>query len=373
VQVIVIGAGVIGCAVAHELTLGGARVRVVDPRPIGGGATHASAGMLAPFTEGHHASLFTLSSASLSLWDDYVERLHAESPRPFHYERSGTLQVATEADVSHLTSEADRHAGQGIPHQWLEGRELREFEPSLGEQVQSGLLLPTQGWVDAGAMTRALADAAQRRDVRFTTERVLDIHADKRHVSVSTSEGTLEGDALVLAAGSWSSAVAGVTSWPPPVKPIRGQLLRLRAASRIASRIVWGSSCYVVPWPDGTTLVGATVEDVGFSEEPTAGGVATLLNAADQLLPATAAAIFQEVRVGLRPKTPDELPIIGPSSTMPHVFHATGHYRNGILLTPLTAKLVADLVLGGDADLVSSAIDRHHDLLALTDPARFGL
>ena len=131
----------------------------------------------------------------------------------------------------------------------------------------------------------------------------------------------------------------------------------------MARRIVWGSGCYVVPWPDGTTLVGATVEDVGFDEHPTAGGVRQLLNAVHDLLPATATAAFLEVRVGLRPKTPDELPIIGPSSTMRHVFHATGHYRNGILLTPLTAKLIGDLVVDR----------RDHDELALTNPARFGL
>jgi glycine oxidase len=147
------------------------------------------------------------------------------------------------------------------------------------------------------------------------------------------------------------------------VKPIRGQLLHLRAPSRVAPRILWGSSCYVVPWHNGTIIVGATVEDAGFDERPTADGVRHLLNAAQQLVPSIGTAVFEDVRVGLRPKTPDELPIIGPSSTMRHVFHATGHYRNGILLTPLTADLIADLVLDG----------REHGELALTTPSRFGL
>ena len=142
-----------------------------------------------------------------------------------------------------------------------------------------------------------------------------------------------------------------------------GQLLHLRASSRIAPRILWGSSCYVVPWQNGATLIGATLEDAGFDERPTAEGVRQLLNAAQALVPAIAEAVFEDVRVGLRPKTPDELPIIGPSATMRHVFHATGHYRNGILLTPLTADLVADLVMDG----------RDHRELALTNPARFGL
>jgi glycine oxidase len=220
-----------------------------------------------------------------------------------------------------------------------------------------------QGYVNAATLTRALADAAHRRGARFTTERVLGLHEGKAGAAVITSEGTLEGDAVVVAAGSWSAAVAGSTDWPPPVKPVRGQLLHLRAPSRIASRVLWGSSCYVVPWQDGTVLVGATVEDAGFDEQPTAAGVRHLLNAVHALVPGANDAVFQEVRVGLRPKTPDELPIIGRSSTMRHVFHATGHYRNGILLTPLTAALIADLVLDG----------REREELAFTQPARFGL
>ena len=363
-NVVVIGAGVVGCAVAHELALRDARVRVVDPRPVGRGATYASAGMLAPYSEGHHPSLLHLGLASLALWDQFVERLRAHAGCGFHYERSGTLHVAaTGADAVRLSADAATYASLGVSHQWLDGSSLHALEPALAERITAGVLLPSQGYVDATGLTRALADAAQQRGAHFTTERVLGIHAGGRSVDVTTSDGTLVADAVVLAAGSWSSAVAGVTTWPAPVRPVRGQLLHLRAPARVASRIVWGSECYIVPWVDGTTLVGATVEDAGFDEQPTAGGVRHLLNAAYDLLPATISAVFGDVRVGLRPKTPDELPIIGPSSTMRHVFHATGHYRNGILLTPLTAKLIADLVLDR----------RDHDELALTNPMRFGL
>jgi glycine oxidase len=320
--------------------------------------------MLAPYSEGHYAPLLTLGLASLALWEPFVDRLRSDSRCPFHYERSGTLQVATDsAHVARLRTEAAAYAAQQVPHQWMEQPALREMEPALRDTIAAGVLLPTQGYVDATAITRALADAAQQSGARFTSERVLGIDVDAGGVCLATSEGTINADAVVLAAGSWSSALAGVTTWPPPVKPVRGQLLHLKAPVRIASRIVWSSACYVVPWPDGTTLVGATVEDVGFDEQPTAGGVRQLLNAVCDLLPAAATAVFQEVRVGLRPKTPDELPIIGPSSTMRHVFHATGHYRNGILLTPLTAKLIGDLVLDR----------REHDELALTNPGRFGL
>jgi glycine oxidase len=364
VKVIVIGAGVIGCAVAYELASRDAKVEVVDPRAIAAGSTHASAGMLAPYSEGHDASLMSLGLASLSRYDAFVDRLRRESQIPFEYERTGTLQVAIgDAESVRLNAEAENLTSKGVPFEWLDGAALRNAAPAVTADATAALLFPTQGYVDATGMTRALAAAAEHRGVHFTPERVLSIDSRAGHVKVTTPEGTIEGDALVLAAGSWSSAIAGVGAWPPPVKPIRGQLLHLRAPARVAPKIVWSSSCYVVPWRNGVTLVGATVEDAGFDERPTVSGVRHLLNAVQGLLPSIGTAAFEEVRVGLRPKTPDELPIIGPSSTMRHVFHATGHYRNGILLTPLTADLVADLVLDR----------REHRELALTNPVRFGL
>jgi glycine oxidase len=364
VKVVVIGAGVIGCAVAYELAARHADVEVIDPRAIAAGATHASAGMLAPYSEGHDAGLLSLGVASLSRYDAFVDRLRHESNVPFEYERTGTMQVAIgDAEAARLLAQAETWKSTGVACEWLDGTALREAAPSLTESATAALLLPMQGYVDATGMTRALAAAAGSRGAHFTADRVLGIEARGSNVSVTTSDGTIEADALVLAAGSWSSAVAPVGAWPPPVKPVRGQLLHLRASSRVAPRVLWGSSCYLVPWRNGMTLVGATVEDAGFDERATVDGVRHLLTAAQAIVPSIATATFEAVRVGLRPKTPDELPIIGASSTMRHVFHATGHYRNGILLTPLTADLVADLVFG----------QRHHGELALTNPIRFGL
>jgi len=180
----------------------------------------------------------------------------------------------------------------------------------------------------------------------------------------------------VIAAGSWSSQLAGaadsatpavaaaqVSVRPSPVRPIRGQLLDLKMPARAASRVLWGTDCYIVPWHDGTVLVGATVEDVGFDESATVAGVQQLSGAAVRMLPALEQAVFSGVRVGLRPATRDELPVIGSSSSMPGIVYATGHYRNGVLLAPLTALLVADLVLE----------NRARTELALTRPDRLGL
>jgi glycine/D-amino acid oxidase-like deaminating enzyme len=181
------------------------------------------------------------------------------------------------------------------------------------------------------------------------------VFAKERLEQVATT-----ADPVVIAAGSWSS---GISPAPAPVRPIRGQLLHVDFDRAPLARVVWGSRAYLVPWEDGSLLVGATSEDVGFDERATDDGVRQLLDGAAGLVPAVAGAPLREVRVGLRPATADELPIIGASSTMRGVYYATGHYRNGVLLAPLTALMVADLVLDG----------RERAELALTRPGRFGL
>jgi glycine oxidase len=360
VTITVVGAGVVGCAVAHELADRGADVRLVDARGTGQGATRASAGMLAPHIEGHVAPLHALGVRSLEMYDGFVHRAAADSGQPIEYERAGSLQVArTDTEAAELCAMARAFTAAGVKHTLLDADGLRRAEPGVVDGAIRGLLIPDHGYVAAEALTRALAQAAARRGAEVITARVTAIE-EGESPRVVTAEGVLAGDAVVLAAGSWSGSVAGHAS---VVKPIRGQLLRLRVAARPASRVIWGSRCYLVPWRDGTVLAGATVEDVGFDERATDEGVRYLLEASAELLPALRGAAFEEVRVGLRPKTRDELPAVGPSSTMRNVFYATGHYRNGVLLAPLTARLVADLVLDGGKS----------PELALVRPDRLGL
>jgi glycine oxidase len=209
---------------------------------------------------------------------------------------------------------------------------------------------------------QALAVAAERRGASIEQSRVLAVEGGA-NPRVVTDTGAFDADAVIVAAGAWSDAVERPRREPGHVKPIRGQLLHLRLPARPAARILWGSRCYLVPWRDGTVLVGATSEDAGFDETATAAGVRHLLTAGVELLPPLAGAAFAGVRVGLRPMTGDELPAIGASSTMRGMFYATGHYRNGVLLAPLTAVLLADLVLEG----------REATELALVRPARLGL
>ena len=348
-KITVVGAGVVGCAVAYELASRGARVELVDPRGPGRGATFASAGILAPLVEGHSQSLLRLGMCSVALWDDFIRRVQIDSGLPIEYERSGTLHVAlNDAESAELSELARSLESAKVAHSWLDRREAERLEPALTDRVVGALLVPAHGYVGPSPLVDALVRAAAVRGVSMVQSR-------------ATNIDQIESDAVVIAAGSWSSEL--VKTALPFVKPIRGQLLSLAMDTRPAARVIWGSDCYVVPWKDGTVLVGATVEDVGFDENTTAFGIRGLLNAAIELMPALEHATFREARAGLRPKTADELPAIGRSSTMPHVFYAAGHYRNGVLLAPLTASLIADLVIDG----------RERPELADVRPDRFGL
>jgi glycine oxidase len=370
VRILVVGAGVIGCAVAFECARRGAQVRVLDPRRPGGGATHASAGILAPYIEGHNPELRELGSRGMTAYEPFLAALAEAVATPPEHGWSGTLQAAFDDEgARQLTDLARTLAENHVEHSRLDGSAARAFEPALSPRVIAALEIPAHGYVVPDALVAALVEAATRHGATFTTAQVTAIAVAGTAARVEIQTGNaiepVDGDAVVLAAGSWVSAVRGVSSaaGAPAVRPIRGQLLRLKTCAPISSRVLWGPGCYVVPRHDNTVLVGATVEDVGFDERATLGGVRALVDAAAALVPGLDAAALEEVRVGLRPATADELPIIGPSATMPQVFYAAGHYRNGVLLAPLTAGLVADLVLDGRADAALEGLR----------PARFGL
>lgn len=362
-NITIVGAGVIGCAIAHELASRGACVRVLDGRGPGGGATRASAGILAPHIEGHLPTLHALGVRSLGMYDAFIDRVVRDGGQAVEYERAGTLQVALSGDeAGQLAELAGALSGAGVDHVLLDGDGVRVLEPSVTTRAVAGLQIHSQGYVAAHDLTRALAAAALRFGATLETSGALSVNGGETP-AVNTATGPIDSDAVVVAAGSWSATLEGVCTAPHTMKPIRGQLLQLRLRGRPAERVVWGSQCYLVPRRDGVVLAGATVEDVGFDERATTQGVEHLLHAAREIMPVLGDATFEEVRVGLRPMTGDELPVVGASSTMRNVFYATGHYRNGVLLAPLTARLVADLVLDGTAD----------DDLALLRPERFGL
>ncbi len=362
-KVAIVGAGIIGYAVAHELAARGAHVQIFDPRGSGQGATRASAGILAPHIEGHTSELLHLARCSLDRYDAFVQQVTVGSQRSIEYRRLGTLQAArTDEEARKLEDAALALTRRGAVHTSLDGDGVRRIEPSLAVDVRAGLLVAENGYVGVATLMAALEEAARQRGVVLERSAVDRIEMIGRP-SIQVGRQRVEADAVVVAAGSWSARIPIAHRPAPPVRPVRGQVLQLRFASPPLAHIVWGSAAYLVPWTDGSLLVGATVEDVGFDDRVTAAGVHDLLEAASALLPSASAAGFVEARAGLRPATTDELPIVGRSSTMRGVYYATGHYRNGVLLAPLTASFIADLVLEG----------REHEELALTRPERFGL
>ncbi|MCC7180238.1 MAG: glycine oxidase ThiO [Acidobacteria bacterium] len=354
----VIGGGIIGATCAWELAGAGARVRLIDARRPGDGATRASAGVLAPYIEGHPASpLRELGRESLDLYDAFIARLSADSHRAIVYQRNGSLEVAlTMEEAERLSAASAVLWREGVEARWVPGPVIPDLEPNAAPDAPGALLIPMHGFVGVSSLTvAAVAGARQHGAEVVEASGAIEVsRVPGGGVRVRTDAGTWEADMAVMASGSWSSRITVEGAEPVPVRPIRGQLLQLAASPGTVRHTLWGTAGYLVPWPDGSVLVGATVEDVGFDESATEEARHELLEMAAALVPALKHATVADVRVGLRPRGPDDLPIVGRSAAVPGLVYATGHYRNGVLLAPLTAQLVRRLVLDPAAPTIAA-------------------
>lgn len=344
-----IGAGIVGAAIAEELASRGAEVSVLDMRSPGRGASQASAGLLTPYTEARsEPALLEWCTRSLALYGDFVARARARSGHAIPYERDGTLEVAAgDAERAKLVNMRTWLDELRVESQWIEGRELRDAEPALTPDASAGLLIPDQGFVGAPALVRALVQSARLQGATFEAPvEAARVTASTHSIDVRAGDRTLSFDRVVVAAGAWSGRVRIDGEPAIPVKPIRGQLLHLNwSGGPLPRRPVWGSRVYTVPWKPDVLLVGATVEDVGFDERSTVDGVSDLLKAVGDLLPGARTSAIADIRVGLRPATTEHLPVIRPAASDARIWIAAGHYRNGVLLAPFTAKTVADGLL----------------------------
>jgi len=363
--IVVIGAGIVGAAIADALSARGADVTVLDMRSPGRGASQASAGALVPYIEAHEDTpLLALGTRSLAMYDAFVERIVSRTGLGIEYARSGSLDVAlNDSDVAALRASKAWLDARSVRSEWLEGAAIAAFEPAVTQAASCGFFVSDHGFVGVSSLVKALVQSARLSGATFEAPvEAVAVTPQRDRVDVKAGDRSYVADDVVIAAGTWSKRVrvAGIDG--PPVRPIRGQLLHLRwPGPGRPSRIVWSSRCYTVPWSDGSLLVGATVEDVGFDESSTVAGVRELTTAVAELLPGASTAPIEAVRVGLRPASPDGLPIIGRLARAPRVMLATGHYRNGVLLAPLTAQVVATSLLDGIVD----------PALELTSPARF--
>ena len=358
-DVVVVGGGVIGLATAWRAAGRGLSVLVCDPAP-GSGASTVAAGMLAPVTEAHYTeqALLRLTLDSAARWPALAAELTATTGIDPGYRETGTVLAA--ADGGDLALAEELHAFQrslGLEVERLTGRELRTLEPMLAPGVRGGLFVAGDHQVDPRRLLDALLAACRAAGVTVRPERVAGIRCDgDRATGVVLAGGeTVAAGQVLVAAGCWTGALEGVPSGVlPAVRPVKGQLLRLQVPAGLrpflrhnVRGIVRGGSVYLVPREDGELVLGATMEELGFDTTVTAGAVYELLRDAREILPGVSELVVTEPQAGLRPATADNMPALG-ATALPGLVVAIGHFRNGVLLAPVTADAVAG-VLAGDA------------------------
>jgi glycine oxidase len=382
--VLVIGGGVIGLSIAWRAAQSGLRVTVADPDP-GRGASHAAAGMITPVSEAAYAEqeLYRLGVLSQERYPAFTTELTALTGLPTGYRQTGTLQVAYDSDdLAVLAEFRALQESFGVTVQPLTARECRAAEPLLGPAIRGGLLAPGDASVDPRLLTRALLAAVLAAGVEVIRQPVAEvITAGGRAVGARLGDDSVIGAGqVVLAAGWCSGAIGGLPpGTAPPVRPVKGQILRLRPAAggpdgaallnRTVRGIVRGSSVYLVPREDGELVVGATQEELGSDTRVTAGGVWELLRDARAIVPGITELELAEAVAGLRPGTPDNAPVLGPSG-LPGLVLATGHFRAGVLLAPVTADIIASyLVTGQLADLAVPFTEERFSRVAAGRPS----
>ena len=335
-EVLIVGGGIIGCASALALSTRRAVVSVLESTAFAArAASTRAAGILGAQLASHgDEAMLRLCVASRDRYPSFIASLGAD----VGYRRAGTLCVGFELDALEAKVRMQRRAG--LEAQLLDARELRELEPALSEALAGGAFFAGDGIVDPPRLLEATRAAAVAAGARVRTEAPV---ARVFPGGVQLADGTsLQSDEVVITAGSWSALIAGTSLAATWVQPVRGQIIELRVPEPLLGRVVEGPRAYLSPRADGRVLVGSTVERVGFEEAVTAGAVNALLSGAIELLPALASAQVTATWSGFRAATPDELPILGRAA--PGIVIATGHFRDGILLAPITADIVATLI-----------------------------
>ncbi len=349
-QVIVIGGGVIGLAVAWRLAQRGADVALLERDEPGRGTSHVAAGMIAPISEAtaREEPLLRLGLASARAYPEFVEQLREATGQDPGYLRCGTLIAARDRDEAEaLELELELRQSLGLSVRRLGPSEARRLEPALAPTLRTALAVQDDHAVDPRKLTLVLVTACRRAGVELRTGAQV---AGLEPPAVKLADGQqLSADSIVVAAGVWSTQIPGLAPEAQiPLRPVKGQLLRMRdpAGPGLFSRALRFPGAYLVPRGDGRYVLGASVEERGFDMTVTAGPVFELLRDASELVPGISELVIDELQAGLRPGTPDNAPVIGPAA-VPGLFWATGHFRHGILLAPITAELVAAAVLDG--------------------------
>jgi glycine oxidase len=345
-DVAIAGGGVIGGAIALELARAGMRVGLFDRQQPGQEASWASAGILSPAPENPATvAMVPLGKTSLSLYPEFIAQVEEISGKSAGFRAKGTLEALFSHDTkAELSTIIALHHGLGLKAEPLRAEDARELEPALSEDMEAAVLRPDECSVDNRALTSAVLDAAQRSGAEISSgngAKAIWREGDRCRGLILQNE-KVEAKWTIIAAGSFSAAIEGVAVYAP-VRPAKGQMVALRSEDVEIERVLWSEHVYLVPRNDGRILAGATVEYVGFDKRTTAGGIEKILSAAIELAPSLANARIEETWAGLRPDTPDHLPILGVTD-LDGLLMATGHFRSGILLTPITARLIREWI-----------------------------
>jgi glycine oxidase len=357
-DVLVIGGGIIGCSIAWRLAQAGTKVTVLDRAEPGAEASSAAAGMLAPVGEMLTPRTFSeLCVASNSLYPHFVAEIEESSGHPTGYRSDGSLLVALDEELEEELAEVHRtQSAQGFALRPLTAAEVHERQTGLSPQVRSGLFVPGDHWVDNERLTRALVVACRRAGVRFEAGHAVDkFHTRGDHLAGVTAgnAASFTAKTYVLATGCWSGEVAAGLGIHVPIIPCCGQMMEFEAPRELPY-VVRAGIHYLVPRPERRVLLGTTAEYTGFEKAVTAKGLHSILEGALRLSPQVSEFRFLRAWAGLRPDTADHLPILGYGEIENLVF-ATGHFRNGILLAPVTAEIIADIILKGSTDRLIEA------------------
>ncbi len=347
-DVLIAGGGIIGGAIAFELAGRGLDVMVCDSQTPGREASWAAAGMLSPPPDSMDAiPLVPLARASLARYPEFIGAIEQASGLPAHYRPVGAIEVFFSGDAQReLSTLIALHRGLGLHTEPLPLDEAFELEPALNREAAACAIFTFEACVDNRAMTAAVLAAAAARGVEIRANAPAEglLCAANRCNGAVVAGERIEARHTIVAAGCYSSRIAGAARYAP-VRPARGQMVALRSERVELGHVIRSAKAYIVPRGGGKFVAGSTIENVGFEKRVTPAGIRKILDAALEIAPALADAEIVETWCGLRPDTPDHLPILGPTDTE-GLWIATGHYRNGILLTPITAKLLADSISG---------------------------
>ena len=368
-DVVIIGGGVIGLAIARELKRSGVRdVTLIERAGLGAEASSAAAGMLAPQAEANQADpFFYLACRSRDRYPGFAADLLSETGIDIELETTGTLYLGfTEHDVHELQERYQWQMKAGLPVQMLTADEARELEPNVSPDVQVALKFPFDTQVENRRLVTALSVADQKAGVRLVTDTtVTALNINHGRISgVVTSKGSIGANNVVIAGGAWVS-ILGVPDKALPdigIEPVRGQMLCFDANPPVARHVIYSPRGYVVPRRDGRLLAGSTTEFAGFDCRVTAAGIQSITNATLEICPMVSRLSLVASWAGLRPRAADGLPVLGPCAEIAGVFYATGHYRNGILLAPLTGEILTSAIMGNARD----------PTLEMFSPDRFG-